>query len=136
MLRIPSGWHAAVAKTPACDPERLIVASSAPLRISADGQVAAPRTGQVVMLLLEDRYIQDRPTGNLRRPARFKIAWNNLVNLEGSGGVCGNPNAPAAIHYFKTHGRYLGFIIYPGGTISPRTRADTLAVMDSLRVDG
>jgi hypothetical protein len=133
-LSIPSGWHAAVARTPSCDPERLIVMSSAPLRVSASGQVAAPRSGQVVLLLLEDRYVQDRPSGDLRRPAHFRIAWNSLVRIKPSGGPCGNPNAPAYMHYFKTHGRYLGFIVYPSKKIGPRTRAKTLAVMDSLRV--
>lgn len=86
------------------------------------------------MLLLEDRYVQDRPFGNLRRPAHFTIAWNSLIRLEGSGGPCGNPSAPASMHYFKTHGRYLGFIVYPGEKIGSRARAKTLAAMDSLRV--
>jgi hypothetical protein len=132
-LRVPAGWHAAVAKTPDCDPERLIVISSARLKISASGRVASPAPGQVVILLLEDRYVQDRPTGNLRRPVHFTIAWNRLVKLEPSG-YCGSPAAPAAMHYFKTHGRYLGFIVYPGAGIRSSIRAKTLSVMDSLRV--
>jgi hypothetical protein len=131
-LRIPAGWHAAVARTPDCDPERLIVVSSAPLQISASGQVQAPRQRQVVILLLEDRYVQDRPVGDLRRPTHFAIAWNKLVRLEPNR-YCGNPNAPAAMHYFKTHGRYLGFIVYPGAAVDAQTRATTLAVMDGLR---
>jgi hypothetical protein len=111
----------------------LIAVSSAPLRISGSGRIAAPQRGQVVILLLEDRYAQDRPIGDLWRPAHFAIAWNRLVRLEPSA-FCGNPDAPASVHYFKTRGRYLGFIVYPGTTIGPRTRATTLAVMDSLRV--
>jgi hypothetical protein len=132
-LRVPAGWHAAVAKTPDCDPERLIVVSSARLKITASGHVAAPGTGQVVILLLEDRYVQDRPTGNLRRPVHFTIAWNRLGRLKPSG-YCGSPNAPAAMHYVKTHGRYLGFIVYPGAGIGSSIRAKTLTVMDSLHV--
>ena len=132
-LQVPAGWHAAVARTPSCDPERLIAVSSAPLRISGSGRIAVPHRGQVVILLLEDRYAQDRPIGDLRRPAHFAIAWNRLVRRDPRG-FCGSPNAPASMRYFKTHGRYLGFIVYPGATIGPRTRATTLAVMDSLRV--
>jgi hypothetical protein len=132
-LRFPPGWHAAIAKTPDCDPERLIVVSSARLKISASGHVAASATGQVVILLLEDRYVQDRPTGNLRRPVHFTIDWNLLVRLKPSG-YGGAPSAPASMHYFKTRGRYLGFIVYPGAGIGPSIRAKTLTVMDSLRV--
>jgi len=132
-LRIPPGWHGAVARKPDCDPERLIVVASAPLHISSSGQVARPRAGQVVILLLEDRYVQDRPVGDLLRPAHFTIAWNKLARLE-PGRYCGSPNAPASMHYFKTHERYLGFIVYPGARIGPRTRAKTLALMDSLRI--
>ncbi len=132
-LRVPTGWHAALARTPSCDPERLIAVSSAPLRISESGRIAAPHRGQVVILLLEDRYAQDRPAGDLRRPDHFAIAWNRLVRLEPSA-FCGSPNAPASMHYFRSRGRYLGFIVYPGATIGSRTRATTLAVMDSLRL--
>lgn len=132
-LDVPDGWHAAIARTQSCDPERLIAVSSAPLRISAGGRIAAPDDGQVLVLLLEDRYIQDRPAGNLRRPTHFTIAWNRLVRLEPNA-FCGNPSAPASMHYCKTHGRYLGFIVYPVAKIGPRIRAETLAVMDSLDV--
>jgi hypothetical protein len=134
-LRVPPGWHAAIAKTPECDPERLIVVSSARLKVSASGRVAAPGPGQVVILLLEDRYVQDRPIGNLRRPVHFTIAWDRLVKLEPSG-HCGSPNAPASMRYVKTHGRYLGFIVFPGARIGASIRAKTLSVMDSLRVGG
>jgi len=130
-LRVPEGWHAAVARTPACDPERLIVVSSAPLRISSGGQLAPSRTGQVLILLLEDRYRQDRPSGDLRRPAHFSITWKILVRVKP---ICGNPDTPAFMRYFKTHSRYVGFIVYPGAHVGSNTRSKTLAVMDSLRV--
>ena len=38
------------------------------------------------------------------------------------------------MRYFKTHGRYLGFIVYPGARVGKTTRAKTLAVMNSVRV--
>jgi hypothetical protein len=130
-LRFPAGWHAVVARTPACDPERLIALSSAPLRIGPGGQLSPPRKGQVLILLLEDRSRQDRPFGDLRRPAQFSITWNRLVRVKP---ICGNPDTPAVMRYFKTHNRYIGFIVYPGAQIGSNTRAKTLAVMDSLRV--
>jgi hypothetical protein len=132
-LAIPVGWHAAIAKTPQCDPERLIAASSGRLRISATGRVASPRPGEVVVLLLEDRQVQDRPSGDLRRPNHFSVDWSSLRTLEPDG-FCGNPRGSAAMHYFKTHGRYLGFIIYPSSRVGAFARAKTLALMDSLRV--
>lgn len=132
-LRLPSGWYAAVSRTPDCDPERLIVASSEPLRISASGRVASPRSRAVIVLLLEDRQVQDRPSGDLRLPRHFEIVWNDLRTLKPDG-YCGNPRGPAAMHYFKTHGRYLGYIVYPGSGIGLRVRAQTLALMDSLHV--
>jgi hypothetical protein len=130
-LRVPAGWHAVVARTPACDPQRLIIVSSAPLRIGSGGRLPPPRKGQVVILLLEDRYRQDRPVGDLQRPQHFSITWNRLVRLKP---ICGNPNAPAFMRYFKTQGRYIGFIVYPGARLDSNTRSQTLAVMDSLRV--
>ena len=128
-LKIPAGWHATVSKTPSCDPERLIVSSSAPLHVTASGRVAAPEPTDVVVVLLEDRHV--RPLGDLRRPAHFSVRWNRLVRVRGD---CGLPNAPAFIRYFKTQGRYLGFIVYPGAHVGKATRAKTLALMDSLRV--
>jgi hypothetical protein len=132
-VAIPIGWHAAITKTPQCDPERLIVASSGRLRISATGRVASPRPGEVVVLLLEDRQVQDRPSGDLRRPRHFSVDWSSLRTLAPDG-FCGNPRGSAAMHYFKTHGRYLGFIIYPGSRVGALARAKTLVLMDSLRV--
>lgn len=132
-LAIPAEWDSAVAKTPRCDPERLIVASSGRLRVSATGRVASPRPSEVIVLLLEDRQVQDRPSGDLRRPLRFTVDWESLRTLAPDG-YCGNPKGPATMHYFKTHGRYLGFIIYPGSRVGAAARAKTLALMDSLRV--
>jgi hypothetical protein len=132
-LVVPAGWHATVARTPQCDPERLIVASSGRLRISATGHVASPLPGEVSVLLLEDRQAQDRPIGNLRRPRHFTVGWASLRTLSPDG-YCGNPKGPAAMHYIKTHGRYLGFIVFPGSHVRAPTRAKTLALMDSLRV--
>jgi hypothetical protein len=132
-LEVPTGWHAVVSRTPACDPERLIVASSEALQISASGRVASPTSRAVIVLFLEDRQVQDRPAGDLRLPRHFQIDWNDLRRLEPDG-YCGNPKGPTAMHYFKTHGRYLGYIVYPGRHVGPRVRARTLALMDSLRV--
>jgi hypothetical protein len=130
-LRVPTGWHAVVARTPTCDPERLIVASSAPIHTNRTGQLTSPPTGQVLILLLDDRYRQYRPVGDLHRPARFVVAWSRLVHIKPS---CGLPNSPAYMRYFKTQARYIGFIVYPAGRINAEVRADTLAIMDSLRV--
>src|SRR5581483_8672242 len=38
------------------------------------------------------------------------------------------------MHYIKTHGRYLGFLVYPGSRVSGHTRAQTPKLMDSLHV--
>jgi hypothetical protein len=130
-LRVPEEWHAVVGGGPACDPVRLLVVSSAPLRIGSGGRLAAPRKGQVLILLLEDRLRKDRPSGDLRRPAHFSISWNRLVRVKP---VCGDPDAPAYMRYIKTHGRYIGFIVYPGTQIWSNTRSKTVAVMDSLRI--
>lgn len=134
-LRVPTGWHAAVSRTPDCDPERLIVASSEPLRISAGGRVASPTSGAVVVLLLEDRQVQDRPSGDLRLPKHFQIGWAFLHRLAPDG-FCGNPKGRASMHYFKTRRRYLGYIVYPGRHVGLRVRAQTLALMDSLSLTG
>jgi hypothetical protein len=128
-LNVPAGWQAVVSKTRNCDPQRLLVASSAPVRIAASGRVAAPGRTAVLVLLLEDRHI--RPLGDLRRPAHFSVRWNRLVRVQGCGGL----PARGFIRYFKSHGRYLGFIVYPGARVPAPTRAKTLALMDSLRVN-
>lgn len=131
-LGVPAGWHALVSTTPRCDPERLVVASSAPVRVSATGRLSAPGRGDVLVLLLEDRQARDRPVGDLRRPGHFSVAWARLRRLDGSG--CGFPDAPMFMRYFESHGRYLGFIVYPGARVGAATRAQTLALMDSLHV--
>ncbi len=133
-LRVPAGWHAKIAKTPKCDPERLIVVSNAPLRISTEGQIAEPNVGEVVILLLEDNKVTPNLSVLRGRPDHFTVAWKGLVSLNPAN-FCGNPNAPASMRYFKTHGRYLGFIVYPGVKVSAQTRAKTVGVMNSLRVN-
>jgi hypothetical protein len=128
------GWHASTSKSTICDPQRLLVASSAPIRFRFRGHLAAPARGQVLVLVMEDRYVQDRPAGDLRRPNHFTVAWNELRHLAG-GSACGLPDAPAYLRYFKTHGRYIGFIVFPGRHMTGTARAETLVVMDSIRVD-
>jgi hypothetical protein len=130
-VQIPAGWQAQSAKTPSCDPERRIVASSAPTRIRAGGGLSSPPAGGVLVLLLEDRYRQDRPVGKLHRPRHFAVTWNQLTQIKPS---CGLPSTPAYTRYFKTHGRYLGFIVYPGTAVGTATREATLKLMDSLRI--
>jgi hypothetical protein len=109
----------------------LIVASSAPLRITRDGTVHSPTRGNVTVLLLEDRVKIDQPHNAPPRPAHFTVRWNELHPIKS---ICGNPTTPAYMFWFHTKGRYLGFIVYPVGTISPTTRAKTLVLMDSVRV--
>jgi hypothetical protein len=131
-LQLPAGWQAQITKTPACDPERLIVASSTPTHIAPSGRLRSPPAGAVLVVLLEDRYRQDRPLGDLRRPQNFAVSWNHLAQIKPS---CGLPASPAYMHYVKTHGRYLGFIVYPGSAVDAKTRAATIALMDSLHVN-
>ena len=117
----------------AATPERLLAVTSAPIRFRPAGHLAAPAKGQVLLLLMEDRSVRDRPVPDLRRPKHFSVTWNHLRRLDGGTG-CGLPAAVAYLRYFKTHGRYLGFIVFPGARTSNKTRAKTLATMDSLRV--
>jgi hypothetical protein len=131
-LSVPAGWHAAVARTPRCDPERLVAVSSGPLHIDAGGALAPPQAGQVLILLLEDRLRVDRPVGDLRRPAHFRVTWNRLTRLKGGG--CGEPSVPAFMRWFRVKGRYLGYIVYPGSAPGARTKSQALTVLDSLRV--
>ncbi|HEX4519674.1 MAG TPA: hypothetical protein VH063_08860 [Gaiellaceae bacterium] len=132
-LRIPSGWHAVVARTSDCDPQRLVVVSSAPLHVSSAGRFAAAPEGQVVVVLMQSRDGQDRLGSNHPQPTHFSIDWNRLVRLLPSH-FCGNPGGRASQHIFKARGRYIGFLVYPTGQVGPPVRAGTLAVMDSLRV--
>lgn len=131
-LQIHAGWQAKVSRTRSCDPERLIVSSSTSMRIPASGQLPSPRAGAVLVVLLEDRYRQDRPVGNLHRPQHFSVTWEHLTHIKPS---CGLPDSPAYMRFIKTHGRYLGFIVYPGTAVDANTREATLTLMDSLRVN-
>jgi hypothetical protein len=134
-LLVPAGWLATVSEPQSCDPERLIAVSSAPLRVSSGGAIGAPARGQVVVLLLEDRLRVDRPSGDLRRPTHFSVTWNRSTRLKPAR-FCGNPDAPAFMRHLETRGRYLGLIVYPGAQTEQQVRAETLAVMDSLRGSG
>lgn len=96
------------------------------------GRLPSPPARAVLVVLLEDRYRQDRPAGDLRRPQHFSVSWSHLAQIKP---ICGLPASPAYMHYIKTHGRYLGFIIYPGSAVDANTRAATIALMDSLHVD-
>lgn len=131
-LQLPAGWQAQTRKTPACDPERLIVASSTPLHIGRNGRLLSPPAGAVLVVLLEDRYRQDRPVGDLRRPRHFSVTWNHLAHIKPS---CGLPASPAYMRYVKTRSRCLGFIVYPGGVVGAKTREATVTLMNSLHVN-
>ena len=131
-LTIPAGWQADQNKLLSCDPQRLLLVSSSSIRAAHTGGLLPPRRGQVLIMVVEDHV--NLPTGNLHRPSHFTIAWSRLKRLDGGG--CGDPQTPVAMHFFHTHGRYLGFVVYPGPSLSAKTRAQTLAVMDSLRVTG
>lgn len=113
-MRVPAGWRAAAASDD-CDPtERL--------RIVSPG-------GRVVVLVLEDHV--NRPTGDLRRPARFHVAWNRLSRLEG---CCETPGGPGWLRWFRQRGRLVGVLVHPRGAPPAEVRAQTDALLDSLRV--
>jgi hypothetical protein len=133
LLRVPAGWYAVAAPTPTCDPERLLAVSSAPLRPYEGhrGFELPRRAGSVLVFVLEDRLREDRPVGDLRRPTHFTVDWGHLRRLEP---CCQSPTAPAFLRYVKQQGRYVGFVVYPVGTIDAATRAETLRLLDSLRV--
>ena len=130
-IEVPAGWHVSLSKTPACDPERLLTLSSAPIQVSSGGRLAAPSHDGVLVVVLMDRFAQDRPFGDLHRPEHFSVPWSKLVHVKS---ICGLPHAPAYARYLRANGRYIGFIIYPGSGPSARTRAQTLTTMDSIRV--
>jgi hypothetical protein len=130
-LTVPAGWHVDQNKLLSCDPQRLLLVSSQPIRTARTGGLLAPDSGQVLIFVMEDH--ANLPAGNLHRPTRFSVDWNRLFHLKGS---CGTPDTPASMHWFHTQGRYLGLTIFPGPRISTKTRAQTIAVMDSLRVTG
>ncbi|HZP73444.1 MAG TPA: hypothetical protein VFA97_08720 [Gaiellaceae bacterium] len=129
-VTIPAGWHADTNRAPACDPARLMLLSSGPIRTAHTGGLLPPTRDQVLVAVVEDH--ANLPVGNLHRPARFSVDWSHPLRLEGSG--CGVPDAPASMHWFHTHGRYLGLTVFPGSDVAAATRAQTIAVMDSLRV--
>ena len=113
-VRVPAGWHGAAAADD-CDPtERL--------------RLSSPR-GRVVVLVLEDHV--NKPVGDLRRPARFHVAWDRLTRLEG---CCRTPSGPGYLRWFKERGRLLGFLVHPRGSPPALVRAQTDALLDSLRV--
>ncbi len=85
----------------------------------------------MMIFVMEDH--TNLPVGNLHRPTRFSVDWSKLVQLEGS---CGTPDTPASTHWLHTQGRYLGLTVFPGPGVSAETRAQAVAVMDSLRVTG
>ena len=64
---------------------------------------------------------------------RFSVSWHHLTRLKGT---CGLPGVRASMRFFRTHGRFFGFIVYPGAHVGPQARAETLRLMDSLRVQG
>jgi hypothetical protein len=128
---IPAGWRADTNKALACDPQRLMLLSSQPIRTARTGGLLAPTAGQVEIAVVEDHV--NLPSGNLHRPTRFSVDWSHPARLEGS---CGSPDAPASMHWFRTDGRYLGLTVYPGSHVPAATRARTIAVMDSVRLTG
>jgi hypothetical protein len=132
-LTVPAGWHAKVARSPRCDPKRLIILSSARLAVGT-GRASRPADGEVVVVLLEDRLPIDRPAGDLRRPTSFSVSWDRLTRLDPPG-FCGNPDAPAFMRWFGVGNRFLGYVVYPGRNTRASVRTATIALMDSLRVD-
>jgi hypothetical protein len=132
-LGLPAGWHGSSSSDTACDPRRLLVASSAAIQFHSGLRLAAPARGQVLVAVLEDRGVRDRPVGGLRRPRRFDVAWNHLSRLDGGSG-CGLPATPAYLRYFESHRRYIGVAVFPGSRVSGATRARTLGLLDSIRV--
>ena len=113
-LRLPAGWRGGAASDD-CDPV---------LRL----RVSSPR-GDVVVYLLEDRV--NAPAGDLRRPARFAVGWSRLERLEG---CCETPGGPGWLRWFRQRGRLLGFLVHPRGSPRAAVRAQTDALLDSLRV--
>jgi hypothetical protein len=130
-LTIPAGWRADTNKLLGCDPQRLLLLSSRPIRTARTGGLLRPSSGQVLIEVVEDH--MNLPTGDLHRPARFSVDWNRTTQLEGG---CGSPHSSASMHWFHADGRYLGLTVYPGSNVPPATRTQTTAVMDSLRVTG
>jgi hypothetical protein len=125
---VPVGWHTAHGRGD-CDPEQLLVVSSEPIRRTQTGRFARPSPGHVLVFVLEDHAV--KPVGDLRRPHHFKIAWHTTRGLEP---CCGEPDGPASMHWFRQHGRYLGFVVFMRGDVPAARRATTEHVLDSLRL--
>jgi hypothetical protein len=127
---VPKGWHVTRA-APAgyCDPERLLVVSSAPIRHARNGNIAAPARGQVIVAVLEDHAY--KPAGNLRRPRHFAIDWQSTREI---APCCGTPDGPASMHWFEQEARYIGFIVYIGRGVPAGRRAATEQMVDTLQV--
>jgi hypothetical protein len=125
---VPAGWHTAQARGD-CDPEQLLVVSSAPIRHTKSGGFARPSPGQVLVFLLEDHAF--KPAGDLRRPRHFRVAWQTKHGLEP---CCGEPDGPASMHWFRQRGRYLGFVVFINGDVPATRRATTEHMLDSLRL--
>lgn len=130
-VTIPASWRADTNKALSCDPQRLMLLSSRPIRTAHTGGLLPPTRSQVVIAVVEDHV--NLPSGNLHRPERFSVDWNHPVRLKRS---CGSPDAPASMHWFRMDGRYLGLTVYLGLHIPAATRAQTIGVMDSLTVTG
>jgi hypothetical protein len=126
-VNVPVGWHVAHDAHGYCDPERLLVVSSAPIRHVKNGNIAAPSRGQVIVAVLEDHAF--KPAGDLRRPRHFAIDWQSTSEI---APCCGTPDGPASMHWFRQRGRYLGFIVYIGRDVPAARRAATEHMVDSL----
>lgn len=129
-LAVPHGWHAIRfdPKLATCDPAALAVVGTQQPRLTSRGWVL-PKPGQVLVFVEEDHV--NKPIGDLRRPAHFRIRWGHFTPL---AGCCNSPAAPAQMIWFRQNSRYLGFIVYAGRNVPARTRAATQRLLDSLRV--
>jgi hypothetical protein len=128
-LDVPTGWHVARAAPGYCDPQQLLIVSSAPISHTKSGNIAAPSRGQVLVTVLEDHV--NKPVGDLRRPRHFAIDWQTTREIVP---CCGSPDGPASMHWFRQRGRYLGFIVYIGRDVPAGRRAATEHMLDSLRL--
>jgi hypothetical protein len=127
---VPAGWRVTRATPPGyCDPERLLVVSSASIRHAKNGNIAAPARGQVIVAVLEDHAY--KPAGDLRRPRHFAIDWQSTREI---APCCGTPDGPASMHWFREAGRYIGFIVYIGRDVPAARRMATEHMVDSLRL--
>jgi hypothetical protein len=126
---VPVDWQIAHDAHGYCDPEKLLLVSSAPIRHAKNGNIAAPARGQVIVAVLEDHAF--KPGGDLRRPGHFAIDWQSTREI---APCCGTPDGPASMHWFRQGGRYLGFIVYIGRSVPAARRAATEHMVDSIRL--